>query len=281
MKQPAPVHQQLRRILLAADMRAGCEQLFAHGVKLALAARATLNLVNVYAPGDSPSWEALPTVRELLSRWQVLEQDAPVEAYQALGLQVRAEAVAATNVAEVVVELAQERTPDLLLLGTQTRQGLDRLIHPSVGERIARQAALPALFIGQGNRGIIDLVDGSLRLSRVMLPLGGDVPAQRAVDLVARVLDLLRCDRAQITVVHVGDHPISGITLPARAGWEWRTDLRQGQVVPGILQAAIDWTPDLLVMATRGSRGPLGGLVGTRTERVLHESHCPVLSVPV
>jgi len=49
---------------------------------------------------------------------------------------------------------------------------------------------------------------------------------------------------------------------------------------PARSDAAADWPPDMIGMATAGHHGFLDALRGSTTERVLRRSPCPLLAVP-
>jgi nucleotide-binding universal stress UspA family protein len=56
--------------------------------------------------------------------------------------------------------------------------------------------------------------------------------------------------------------------------------IEQKPAAPGILQAIAYFSPDLLVMGTRGGGRLRRALVGSVANRVLHETDCDVLIVP-
>lgn len=58
------------------------------------------------------------------------------------------------------------------------------------------------------------------------------------------------------------------------------TELREGPVVPSILEAARDSNADLIVMGSHGKGGFERLALGSVTEKVLRKAPCPVLVVP-
>src|SRR5687768_12536246 len=79
----------LRRIVLATDLRDQAPTLFAHILALALHARAHLFLFHIVdTPGPGPTWQDLPTVRDLLERWGAVRAGATAEDYAQLGIRV-------------------------------------------------------------------------------------------------------------------------------------------------------------------------------------------------
>ena len=70
-------------------------------------------------------------------------------------------------------------------------------------------------------------------------------------------------------------------SLEEKSGSPTKVELRGGNVIEGILQAAADVKTDLIAIATAGHRGILDAVRGSTTERVLRHAPCPVLAVPV
>jgi nucleotide-binding universal stress UspA family protein len=64
-------------------------------------------------------------------------------------------------------------------------------------------------------------------------------------------------------------------------GWTWQKELRSGEVIDGIVQAAKDFEADLIIMATDGRNGFLDGLRGSHSERILRYGVAPLLTIPV
>jgi nucleotide-binding universal stress UspA family protein len=87
----------------------------------------------------------------------------------------------------------------------------------------------------------------------------------------------------EIRILHVGKNVpvIATISTPShRAPMHVPVELRDGDVVEGILDAVAEMQANLIGMATVGHRGPLDALRGSTTERVLRQAPCPVLAVP-
>lgn len=274
----------LGRIALATDLGAESPDLFAHGLALALRARADLYLVHV-SEADHPeaSWRRLPTVRALLERWGTLPVGASHAEFESLGIKVHAvDRPPTDDVVAAVARRMVETKPDLVVLGTHARAGLSRFLSASVAEPVARDVHRLTLFVPHQARGLVDPESGALRLKRVLIPMAPSAPQQPVIDAVARLIEALEVGPVSFTLVHVGRHDtIPAPSLPSRGDWSWRTDVRSGQVVEQILQAEVEHEVDLIAMATRGHDSVLDEVLGSRTERVLRRSRCPVLAVPV
>ena len=68
---------------------------------------------------------------------------------------------------------------------------------------------------------------------------------------------------------------------PDVPGWEWKTDVRQGEVIQSIIDVSKESSADLIVMTTDGRNGFLDGLRGSHSERVLRLADMPLLTVPL
>ncbi len=282
-EQPDRSSSTYRRVLVPTDLRPESERAFAVALTVALRAHSTLTLAHVVPSADSrPAWSARPTVRAMLERWGVLPEGATVDAYEALGIRVEMLALVGDDPAARIVEQGLSGVSDLLVLATHGRTGLDRLVGGSVAEEIARlDSVTPALFVGDGVSALVDVATGVVRVSRVLVPLAPGDDQQAAVDEAVRLLDALGVRSAQLILLHVGDASMPDVRMPDRPNLSFVTDRRSGGVVDAILDAARDHDVNLLVMATHGRNDPVDLLRGSRTERVVRGSPCPVLAVPV
>jgi nucleotide-binding universal stress UspA family protein len=153
--------------------------------------------------------------------------------------------------------------PDLIVLATHQREGLDRWLHKAVAEPLARRSG------------------AMVTLKRILIPID-HVPrsqtALRRAFLLARGLD---CAAGEFRLIHVGNPGTAPrIRLTEQAGWSYEIIVRLGDVVDQILEEEAHWRPDLMVLATQGHMDFLDALRGSTTERVLRGAHCPVLAVP-
>lgn len=137
------------RILVATDFAESAERALAWGVQLARQHGAELILLHVYM--DLPAYPEITAgqveaIYEEQRRW--IEEALERRARSARGEGVRARAILRTGPpASTIAETATEEGADLLLVGTQGRSGLDRLIVGSVAERVVRLATCPVLVV--------------------------------------------------------------------------------------------------------------------------------------
>ena len=141
---------------------------------------------------------------------------------------------------------------------------------------------MPALFLGDGAKPIIDMATGEMKVRRVAIAIGSGDDQQPAVNVAAAFAETCGADAVEFVFVHVGwKAGIPAFDIPYRKGWVWRTDVRSGPVVAELIHGARDANADVLVMATHGRDSVADLLQGSITERVVRQAHCPVIAVPV
>lgn len=271
------------RVLMPTDLEPWNETAWVHAVRLALLAHGGADLVHVHVPGVEPRPSPLPSVRELVVRWGLLDPGAGVESFHHLSARVRLHLVPSLDLVEPVLHLLDGVKPDLLVLPTHARTALDRLRVASAAEVLAREAACPALFVPFDARPFVDPDTGAVMLRRVVVAVGAMADARAAVAEAMRLVRSFHGGPTELVLVHVGDRS----TVPALlleeddARWSWRFDLRGGAVPQEIVRAAFAHDADLVVMATQGHDSLADWLVGSRTEIVARHAPCPVLAVPL
>ncbi|MCB9761210.1 MAG: universal stress protein [Alphaproteobacteria bacterium] len=274
----------LGRIVLPTDLGDNAEVIFAHAVKIALSTHATLLVVHVHPDTDSGApWMKLPTVRELLVRWGVLTPFDDVVDYQSLGLTMQVKELRGVSPARDLAPFVEGMKPDLLVVGTHQRLGVDRLLDGSVAERLARKLGGAALFIPVDGVGFIDPHTGAVGLYRVVLPVGEDVDPHIVLDAFTSLWRALGAEGpTRVTLVHAGDpQAFPEMALPADKSFEARLVFRDAPVVEAVLAEARAARADLVVMPTHGHDSVLDALRGSKTERVLRQARCPVLTLPI
>jgi nucleotide-binding universal stress UspA family protein len=138
------------------------------------------------------------------------------------------------------------------------------------------------LFIPGGVEGFVAASDGSVRLERILIPVATTPRPQPAIDAAMHLVERLNCNAGTFTLLHVGDPDSMPATrCPDVPGWEWKKELRSGDVIQSIVDSANDLEADLIVMSTDGRNGFLDGLRGSHSERVLRHGLAPLLTIPV
>lgn len=272
----------LARILHATDLSPDGNAAFVHSLRLALATRGELCLVHTDPDRRQAGaeWAAFPGVRTTLARWGLLPEKAEAEEVgAALGVHVRKLDIPDHDPLHGVLDLVDRRPFDLVVLASHARDGVDRWLHPSIAEPLARETRLPTLFLPRGVAGFVDAGTGEPRLRNILVPVDHTPRAARAIALAMDLAAAMGADDAVFHLVHVGTR-WPPTTLPGGREFGVRRLERTGGVVEEIVTAADQVQADLIVMATRGHDGLLDALRGSTTEQVLRRARRAVLAVP-
>ncbi len=177
--------------------------------------------------------------------------------------------------ADGIRQLAALKNPDLIVMGTHGRSGLNRWTLGSVAERVLRESPVPVLTVRTA-------AHESLR--RVLCPVHDTELSRRALSFAAGIAS---CFDANLTVLHV--HEASGNTavpnlcswVPAeeRARCSLRELSRHGDAAEEIVKLATEEPFDLVVLGAARRRFFEGMVLGTTTVRTVRHAPCPVLTV--
>jgi nucleotide-binding universal stress UspA family protein len=212
----------------------------------ALAAASGARLVTIHGNASMAEVGRLPDARPLAERW-----GRPIS-HQRICHEC------CDDVADTVVDAVRKVDPRLVVAGTHARHGLSAMLAGSVAEAVARNVAAPTLIVPNHVRGFVQADTGAIDLRRVLVAAGDDEATARGL-AAARALLGLAAAAAEPELFHV-DH---------------------GNVADAIVAHARSNQACVIVMATRAHDGVLDVLLGSRTEHVIRDAGCPVLSVPL
>ena len=137
--------QPLRTVLYATDLSESADRAFPVARALAQRHRASLVVLHVYPPPICHAEEVarrppdgyIDALWEALHRYEVADASVAVTHRLAEG-----------DAAREIVRAAQELRCDLLVLGTQGRTGVRRVVLGSVAENVVRRAPCPVVTVG-------------------------------------------------------------------------------------------------------------------------------------
>lgn len=271
----------IESVLHPTNFSEGSKVAFYHALKAALLAKSKLTLLNV-SPDGTSEWSDFPGVRETLERWGLLAKGSSKAAVAELGIDVRKVVAQESDPVEAVLRYQSKHPADFIVLATTQREGRTLWLGKSVAEPVARKAWQMTLFIPGDSDGFIDARDGSVHLEKILIPVAPSPRAQPAIDAAATLVKKMECPKGVFTLLHVGEKAtMPTCRCPEVDGWEWRKELRKGDVIQTIVDAAGDHEADLIVMSTDGRNGFLDGLRGSHSERVLRHGAAPLLTIPV
>lgn len=264
-----------------SDFSEGDAGAFSHALRLALAAKGRLTLLHVHDSTEEAHWSEFPSVRRLLAQWGIIAPDAPPEALLKLELDVKKIQREGRKTAASIAGYTIEHGPDLLVLATHQRQGLKRLLHPSIAVATAERSRIMTLFVPRQTSGFVSRETGSVRLRNVLIPIDRSPDFARAVEAAYALCRILAAAEVHFTFLHVGQREDApSFQAPSQPGWTSELTVWEGSVVEHILSTSETQDCDLIVMATRSHHGLLGAIQGSTTARVLRSAKCPVLAVP-
>jgi nucleotide-binding universal stress UspA family protein len=275
------IHGRPIHVFHPTDFSIGDEAAFCHAVSIVSHAEGRLSLLHIKQPDSSVDWSDFPSVRSTLMRWRRIPENSSVEQLDALGVRVYKAIKSSRHVAKAVTAYLEDHRPDLLVLSTHRRCGVERFTHPSLSEAMARHVSTPTLFVPRDVAGFVHVGDGRLDLRSVLVPIDRDPHPRVAIHETLELLRILSPLRLRLVFLHVGrsaDMP-SMVEHDLPAGWTREVRVRLGPVVETLLATAQEIHADLIAMGTRLHHGMGAPFFGSTTEQVLHGTACPLLSV--
>jgi nucleotide-binding universal stress UspA family protein len=290
----------IRDILLALDFSSSSTRALRYGLDLAERTGARLHFLHVEEIPLGPLVKGAPSpapgADKLLKQFKERCQSLPsAEALNALDVRYRVERGGA--VAPTLVDVAEDASADLLVMGTQGHRGLQRAFLGSAAREALRTAPCPVLT----TRALSDdEPPAPPSVERLVVPIDFSDSSREALQYAGRLTAIYD---VPVKLVHVVEPP----TLPAvyevespklstrnvkaraeRTLAEWGRAavndhnelsyvVQKGSPASLILEAAPS-SSDLLVMASRGLSGVRRTMLGSVTEEVVSKAPGPVLA---
>ncbi|MGZ5851689.1 MAG: universal stress protein, partial [Hyphomicrobium sp.] len=111
--------------------------------------------------GADDTWESFPHVREVLAEWGLMDaRGSPADIESKLGVRVAKIEIKDRDVVDGISQFFLTHRPDLLVVATHGRRGVNRWLNGSVSEDVARRTHVPTLLIGPDGHGFIDARSG-------------------------------------------------------------------------------------------------------------------------
>jgi nucleotide-binding universal stress UspA family protein len=190
-----------------------------------------------------------------------------------------------------------------IVIGSHGRGALDRLIHGSVADAVARAASVPVMVVRAGPPGLQPAV-----ISRLVLPLDGSPLAEEAIPVATELARRLGASLFLVRAVNIAEilPPAVGMgeAIPFDAydetAQELDTEARQyldttagtlreqgltveTQVLSGPPAAAINEVTkagDIVILCSHERSGVMRWLLGSVAEELVHSEDRPVMLVP-
>lgn len=227
-----------------------------------------------------------------------------VERLAAEGYTAQAAVPFGGSTATWIVEEADIRHADLVVMATHDRVGADRWLHGSVAETVVHRSSVPVMVVRTG-----DVEQLAARFTDqqpvVVVPLDGSELAEAALPIARGLADSLG---ARLVLVGVIPEPgqfvagqggaiitytepdlaelqaevhtyLEGIARRVGAGPQMEMAIREGDAAMQIAEVAQAYAAATVVMATHGRTGAIRSILGSVAGNVVHRSSGPVLLV--
>ena len=252
---------------------------FHHALRLAVAARAALDIVHVGQPLRDADWSAFPKVRQTLAAWGLLAPGAAAgEVEQATGVRVTKIEIARHDALAGITRYFETHRPDLIIAATHGREGFERALRGSLSEDLIEQTRVPSLLLGPKARGFVDPASGAFGAGTVLMPLADKPSPERAFQIIETLLPSIGLGGQAVHLITIGRDQSDLLDCH---GQRWPVVRSDGPVVESIVATAERVGATLIVMPTAGRHGLMDAMRGSTTSQVLAQAPCPVLAVPM
>lgn len=209
-----------------------------------------------------------------------------------LGLEGTTTSVAVADPSTEILERGE--MANMVLMASHGRGGLGRWLMGSVATKVTRGATVPVLVVSA--KCIAISPEHTPKMETIMVAYDGSPAAERAV---FRAASLARGFGATLhlyegvsqvamhhqVVAEANRTNLLRATETARAmagslqGVRTHVEVREVTVSTGIVEYADEISADLVVLGSHGKSGLARWMIGSETEQVLQEAHCPVLII--
>lgn len=282
----------VKNILLASDFSAASDKAAAYAKALALNYRSSVEIAHVFDPSVVTSYmeavlglpvkERQHISNEALER---LQRD-----FASAGIETRTSMPEGHKPDAALLQLAQEHDTDLIVAGTHSRSGLERLVVGSTAENLIRNARCPVLTVGPH---AVDPPDGPLVFNKIIYATDFSTEAAKAAVFA---LSFAQDSGAHLFYCYVApaqetpeDRKAQDATFQAalskmipESSYEWCSPeavVEHGDAAEAILELAERVHADLIVLGARNSSFWLTHVEHGLTPDLLAEATCPVMTV--
>jgi len=280
-RRDVPVLDFVDNVFHPTDLTEASDVAFAHALRIALAAKARLDIFHVTKRKNGNTVHEFPKIMDTLREWNAIPEDSTQDDLRKLGFFYQKVVGYHDNAVSSILAYLRDHPSDIIVLSAQRRGGVDRLIRKSVAEKVSRSTGGMTLFLKDGHEGFVSRDQGKVHLKNILIPIDVEPDPLISVYAAFKFAQLLECSGCVFTLLYVGEAAsMPDISPPSHSDWEWKNMRKKGNVVEMIQEAADETAADLIVMATQGHQGFLDAVRGNTTENVLRGCSYPLLSVP-
>jgi nucleotide-binding universal stress UspA family protein len=268
-------------VLHPTDLSEASERAFHHALAIAIRYSAQLTLLHAVGRRVTDNWVDFPSVRSKLAEWRAAGTTQELEARIGRSSISKAEVQVRDPVA-ASMQYIEKNPVNMVVLATDGRGGLSRLIRVSRAQQLARESQLLTLFVPEGGRPFVSGKTGEVSLRRIVVPVDPGSDPRPAMAHAVRSATLLDDPGLEITLLHVGPEDESIMKdVPELPYCKWTVVRRNGDPADQILRLTEEIQADAIYMSTTWGAARMGKKGGSVTERVLSGAACPVAAIPV
>jgi nucleotide-binding universal stress UspA family protein len=284
----------IKKILCPVDFFPASEAAVEYAAALASNYEAELHLLHVVATIVPTSFEvAIPPadITQLAEEGSRRELKKLETAVRDTGVQVHAE-LRSGDVFDEIKRAIEIEKPDLIVMGTHGRRGVERWFMGSTTEKLLRHSPVPLVTIRESGEKFVQT-----RFQRILVTTDF---SEGTLDALNYAFSVAQENESKLTLLHVlhdasadsfgkyREAVVTGVRkqlddlVPAEArNWcDIVSRVDSGVPYRIILQALEDEKIDLLVMNIHGKGMLDRALLGSTAERVVRAASCPVMMIP-
>ena len=283
----------IKTILFATDFSATSQRAEVYAKAFAHHFGSTVEITHVFNPSVVTSYEEAiigftPSIRESNCEKRLRTSQ---RSFANAGIKTKVLMSQGHSPAKELLKIAKESSIDLIVAGTESKTGIERLLLGSTADQLVRNAACPVLTVGPS---VNPPVDGHLSFKRILYVT--DYSPESAKSAIF-ALSLAENTGARLIVCHVKnakadvappgtvDEPFEHALarLLPRSNYDWRVPeylIERGKSDEELLMLATQVRADVIVLGARRSSFWLSDHDTGLTRSLLAKAPCPILTVP-
>jgi nucleotide-binding universal stress UspA family protein len=288
-----PVAVSLKNILLATDFSDVSDKAAAYARALARRFSSTVEIAHVFNPSVVTNYDEATLGMPSYMRRQISDENLQRvrDEFTASRIDVRTTLPEGHRAAPVLLKIAQEHETDLIVAGTQSKSGFEKLILGSTAEALIRNAPCPVLTVGPKAR---TPEDKPLFFERIVFATDFSPEAAKAA---AFALSYAEDSGAHLYFCYVlgtdkvgpnerslveGAFQAALKRLVPESSYDWCNPefvIEHGDASDAILKLAARVNADLIVLGSRKSSFWLTHVEQGLTPDLLAHATCPVMTM--
>src|SRR5213078_3183022 len=283
----------VKKILCPVDFFPASDAAVSYAAELAGNYDASVQLLHVITPVAVGAYEYAIDTTDIMKSWEerATEEMTKLAArVKESGVEVEFE-VRVGDVYEEIKEAIEKLKPDIIVMGTHGRRGVERWFMGSTTEKLLRHSPVPLITISASGEKV------SPRFRRILVTTDFSDGTSDALAYAFSVAQENESNISLLHVVHDVAADVSGkyresliqgvqkqlddLVPPEARNWcDVDTRVETGVPYRIILRTLEDEKIDLLVMNIHGKGMLDRALLGSTAERVVRVASCPVMLIP-